>query len=89
MKNEEAKLFSLKWKDAIKGFIVAVITTVITVVFQAIQINEFPQTLNDWKVILIAGIGSGLAYIIKNFLTSSDDKFLTKEGNTELPIENK
>lgn len=80
----EAKLFSLKWKDAVKGFIVAVITTIITMVFQAIQNNQLPQAWNDWKVILIAGIGSGLGYIIKNFLTSSDDKFL--RGDPQLPI---
>ena len=47
--------------------------------YQSISIGSFPLTWTEWKVILIAGLGAGLSYIIKNFLTASNDKFLGKE----------
>ncbi len=76
---QEAKIFSLKAKDFIKGFIITILMAIVVGIYQLIQNNQFPKTLEEWKTILITAIGAGCVYIIKNFLTSSDDKFLTKE----------
>ena len=72
-------IFSLKVKDLIKGAIVAIVMSIITIVYTAIQNNQFPQTWDSWKTILITSLGSGLAYLLKNWLTNSNDQFLTKE----------
>lgn len=77
MKNKE--LFSIGWKDAVKGFILAMITMIVTMVMSSINNGEFPDNWTEWKTILIASLGSALAYLLKNWLTSSDDKFLKKE----------
>jgi hypothetical protein len=39
----------------------------------------FPTTLEQWKPILLAGLTACLAYLLKNWLTNSDNKFLIKE----------
>ncbi|MFA5234174.1 MAG: hypothetical protein WC390_07225 [Sulfurimonas sp.] len=75
----EARIFSLKWKDAAKGLIVAIITALLTGTLNAIQSNTLEFTWIFFKPIIIFSIGAGIAYIIKNFLTSSEDKFLTSE----------
>jgi hypothetical protein len=43
--------------------------------------GTFPSTWNDLKPIVLAAISAGLAYILKNWLTNSDDQFLKKETN--------
>jgi len=77
MKN--AKQFSLSIKDGIKGLITAVLTVIVTMLLSLLNTGVFPMTLEAWKPILMASVGAGLAYILKNWLTNSDDKFLTKE----------
>lgn len=74
-----SKLFQLNFLDVLKGFAVAVLMAVLTGFYTAIQNNSFPVTWNDWKIILIAGLGAGLAYLIKNIFTSSNGEILKKE----------
>lgn len=71
-----SSLFSLNSKDWIKGLVVAVLTAVITVVYNTIQVGEL---VLDWKAISVAAISAALAYITKNLLTNSNDQLLTKE----------
>lgn len=67
-------------KDLIKGLIVTIIATILTGVLTMLNVGEIPLTLSAWKPTLIAGIASGLAYIVKNFLTNDKDQFLLKDG---------
>lgn len=76
---KKSNLLNINWKDALKGFIVAVITAILAAVYTGIQNNTFPVTWADWRTILIAGCGAGISYVIKNVFTNSDDKFLKPE----------
>ena len=73
---KKAGLFSIGTKDAIKGFILAVITAVVTVLYTSIQSGGLTF---DWKIIGATALTAALGYIIKNFLTNSSDQFLTKD----------
>jgi hypothetical protein len=78
MKNE-AKLFALKYKDFIKGFMVAVLTVVMTGAMTSLQAGAIP-TLHDLKNLAIVGLGAGIAYITNSFLRNSDGQLLKKEA---------
>jgi branched-subunit amino acid transport protein len=67
---------TLNKQDYLKGLIVAVISAVITVIYSTIQTGTL--TL-DWKSIATAALSAALAYITKNLLTNSEDKFLAKD----------
>ena len=75
-----SSLLTLNSKDWIKGLVVAVITAIITVVYNTIQAGVL---VLDWKAISVAGISAALAYITKNLLTNSQDQLLTKEPTKE------
>lgn len=74
----DAKKFSWNWKDAGKAAIMLVITTIVTAILQAIEAGAFPS-LTQLKTAFLAGLMAGVAYLIKNFLTTSKDEFLGKE----------
>jgi len=69
----------LDWKDFLKGLLVTVITSIIVGIQQAIQAGTFPTTWAQWSVILIASFSAGLAYLLKNLLTNSEEKVFNKE----------
>jgi hypothetical protein len=71
-----SSLFTLNSKDWGKGLVIAILTAIITVVYDTIQTGAL---VLDWKAISIAGISAALAYITKNLLTNSNDQLLTKE----------
>lgn len=77
MKNSQ--FLSLSLHDIAKGFLLATLTAVITSLYAIINTGTFPTDWATWKTILLVGLGAGLSYIIKNFLTNSKDKFLKKE----------
>jgi hypothetical protein len=79
MKN--ANQFSLTIKDGVKGLITSILTVIVTMLFSIVNSGTFPATWTDWKPIVLAAISAGLAYILKNWLTNSDDQFLKKEIN--------
>ncbi len=72
-------LFSIGTRDALKGFIMAVIAMLITTLMSLINNNAFPSNWEEWKIILISSLGAGLAYLVKNYFTNSEDKLLKKE----------
>ena len=74
----KSPLFTLNWKDALKAVIVAVITALVTGVYQLIQTGS-ELNMETLKPVLLTSVSAGLAYIIKNFFTNSDDKLLTSE----------
>lgn len=72
-------LFTLGNKDIVKGLIMALITSVVTAVYTSLQSGSFPKTSSEWRAISLTGISAALAYLMKNFLTNSDDQFGKKE----------
>lgn len=75
---KSAKIMRVNLKDVLKGVLIAFFTVVLLGVYSIVQTGVLP----DWttlKPILISGFGAALAYIIKNFLSNSDNQFLVKE----------
>jgi hypothetical protein len=69
---------NLNSSDFIKGLIMAVLSTVITVVYQTVEAGSL---VFDWKVIGTMALTSALAYIMKNLFTNSAGKLFAKEEN--------
>jgi branched-subunit amino acid transport protein len=74
----KSNFLKLNWNDAIKGIVVAIVTALLTGLYQVIQSNG----VFDWvtlKPVLIASFGAGISYIVKNLLTNSNNELLKKE----------
>lgn len=67
---------SLNLQDFVKGLLLAVLTSVITIVYTSLQAGSLSF---DWKAIGTTALTTAIGYILKNFLTNSKDKFLSKE----------
>jgi hypothetical protein len=70
-------LFTLDNKDFIKGLLVAVLSSVITILYNTIQTGSLTF---DWKAIGTMALTSALGYILKNLLTNSTGEFLKKDA---------
>jgi len=73
---KKSNFLRLHWKDAIKALLLAVLTSVITVILATLEAGSIDI---DWKNVGIVALTTALAYILKNWLTNSDDKILKKE----------
>ncbi len=73
-----SNLFSLNWKDVGKGFLVAGLTVIVTGVGTALNAGRFP-TLQELGSLALAGLGAGVAYLLKNFFTNSNNQIATPE----------
>lgn len=60
-----SKQFSLKWRDIVRGFILAVLTPALLIIQQSLEAGSL--TFN-WHQIGMAAVAGGGAYLIKNFL---------------------
>jgi hypothetical protein len=70
-------LFTLDNKDFIKGLLVAVLSAVITILYNTIESGSLTF---DWKAIGTMALTSALGYILKNLLTNSTGEFLKKDA---------
>jgi putative exporter of polyketide antibiotics len=70
-------LFNLNATDLVKGLVLAVLTTVLTIVYDIVQSGSL---VFDWKHIATAAITTAIAYLLKNFLSNSSGKILKKEN---------
>jgi hypothetical protein len=73
-----SKLLKLNTRDFINGVIVAIICTFLTGFYQLIANGG----LINWvtlKPVVIAAIGSGVAYLTKNLLSNSKGQFMKGE----------
>ena len=62
--------FKLNWRDLVKGLVVAVLSSLMTLGIQALQAGgEF-----DFKVVAQVALSSGLGYLLKNLATDEDNK---------------
>lgn len=66
--------------DLLKGIVLAFLTALITGLYNAIQIGTIEFTWAFFQPIVYTSIAAVLGYIIKNFLTNSEDKFLKSES---------
>jgi hypothetical protein len=73
----KSSFLNLNKTDFIKGLIMAVLTSVLTIVYNTISTGSFAI---DWKAVSLAASTSAVAYIMKNILTNSNDQFLKKEA---------
>ena len=73
---KSSKFFSLNFSDFLKGFILAVLAAVLSIVKTTVESGsldfDFP-TMGKYALL------AGLAYITKNLLTNSKDEFAKKE----------
>jgi hypothetical protein len=67
---------NLNSNDFLKGLIMAVLSTVITVVYQTVEAGSL---IFDWKSIGTMALTTALAYIMKNLFTNSTGKLFAKE----------
>jgi hypothetical protein len=67
---------NLNTNDFIKGLVMAVLSTVITVVYQTVEAGSL---VFDWKSIGTMALTTALAYIMKNLLTNSTGKLFAAE----------
>lgn len=73
-----SQLFKLNIEDLLKGLILTVLTSVITVIYNTVNAGSLTF---DWQAIGITAITSGLAYLLKNYLTNSKGEFASRETN--------
>ena len=72
----QSTFLTLNNNDFIKGLIMAVLSTVITVVYQTVEAGSL---VFDWKTIGTMALTTALAYIMKNLFTNSTGKLFAKE----------
>jgi hypothetical protein len=79
-----SKFFAVNGRDLVKGVIVAALTVVVTALATSLEAGSLP-TLDQWKRIGMMAAAAGISYFLKNFLTNSEDKFLSTEPKSEEP----
>mgnify|MGYP003342591999 CR=1 FL=1 len=72
----KSSFLTLNGKDFFKGLFVAVITAVITIMYSTIEAGSL---VFDWKAIGTSALTAGLAYIMKNLVTNSNDELFKSE----------
>jgi hypothetical protein len=75
-KSEFLKLGKSDW---IRGLYITVGTQISTVLLVTLNSGKIP-TLIELKVSTISGVAAGLAYILKNLFTNSNNEILKKEA---------
>lgn len=71
-----SSIFTLNSSDFIKGLITAVLTSVVTIIYQTVSTGSLTF---DWKAVATVALSSALGYIMKNLLTNSAGQFLAAE----------
>lgn len=66
----KSTFLKLQWRDLLKGFVVAVITSVVATLYTSFEQGSLP-TLAELKTAGLVGIGAGIAYLIKNLFTDT------------------
>jgi hypothetical protein len=75
-----SKKFSLDSSDWLRGLGIAVATPVLIAVQRVIDAGKMDFS---WKSLLMAGIGGGVAYILKNWLFEPAKTVVTSDTNTK------
>ena len=72
----QSTFLNLNTNDFIKGLVMAVLSTVITIVYQTVQAGSL---VFDWKSIGTMALTTALAYIMKNLFTNSTGSLFAAE----------
>lgn len=70
-----SKFLSLQWRDVIRGFVMAAVTPVFTII--TTSLNQGVLTFN-WRLIWITALSAGLAYLAKNFFEPTQTIIVVK-----------
>jgi hypothetical protein len=78
----KSNFLNLNIKDLLKGFVVVVGMAILTAVYTAIEAGNLAFTWEFFKPVLITGLGAGIAYLMKNLFTNSQDEMLKGENKS-------
>jgi len=70
-----SNIFTLNWADLGKSILLTFLTSLVTAVYQIIQLGDFPTWEQLLVNIKVAGLAA-LAYLIKNLLTNDSGEFM-------------
>lgn len=73
----QSTFLNLNTNDFIKGLVMAVLSTVITIVYQTVEAGSL---VFDWKSIGTMALTTALAYIMKNLFTNSTGSLFAAES---------
>jgi len=65
--------------DLVKGAIVVIITAILTAILKGLQTQTIQFTWLYFAPIVYSALTAGIAYILKNWLSNSEGKFLKAE----------
>jgi len=68
MATETSGFFQLNTKDFVKGLVMTVVTSVLTVIYDSFSKGSLTF---DWKQIALVGGTAGIGYLLKNLFTGS------------------
>jgi hypothetical protein len=71
----------LDWKDFAKGALVAILSTVLPIIYDTLNAGSFSL---DWKHIGGVGLSAFVAYIMKNLLTGPEVKISVDKTTAKL-----
>lgn len=75
-----SKKYRLQWRDIVRGFLMAALTSALLVVQQTIEAGEI---VLNWKPIAMAAIGGGVGYLLKNWLFEPPKVIVTTKTNEQ------
>jgi hypothetical protein len=75
---ENSKFGKLIKNDFVKGFVIAVLTAVLTVIYDFL-ISGGDLFLINLKLVLTTSVTAAMAYLLKNLSTNSKGEILKKE----------
>lgn len=83
-----SKFFRLDWADVARGFVVAVATAVLTAIYGQIDPSGTFIDIGEvsWGKIGGIALAAGIAYLLKNVLSTADGKFAGKIGGFLLAV---
>ena len=79
-----SKFLNLGKNDILKGVLIAMLTAIVTALYNALDAGTFEFTWVFFKPIVLSSIGAAMAYLLKNVLTNSDGKFAKPETKNNL-----
>lgn len=62
--------YTLNYRDALRGLLVAIITAVLTAALDALNVGGIDSM--NWKTIGVVGLTAGISYLVKNFFTPTE-----------------
>ncbi len=77
----KSDIFSINWKDFLKGLIVTVLASVIATVQQMIVTPPI-----NWNVVLTVAISALVGYLLKNFVTDGNKEAINKIQDEGLKV---